>query len=50
MLLFAGDQSGMIITALLIGPQNVWVSSFGAFRDDKNKMFRVINVFLADGD
>ena len=50
MLLFAGDQGGFIITAYLIEPNKAWISAFGAFRDDKNGLFRVINVFIADGD
>lgn len=38
----------MISVTHLQGPQQSWTSAFGAFKDDKSKIFKVISVFNID--
>jgi len=43
-MIFAGDSNGMITVAKIDGG-TVTKSSFGAFKDNKNNLFRVLNIF-----
>jgi len=46
-MILAGDSNGMITVSKIDGGQ-VTKSSFGAFKDNKNNLLRVLNIFQID--